>query len=155
MRWSTSIRAVALFEASKGLLVVIAGFGILSLAGRDVEKIAERLVRHLHLNAASHYPKIFLDAVSRVNDWGLWKLALLAALYAAVRFVEAYGLWRQRHWAEWFAALSGAIYIPFEIRGVMRGHGPTAIAALVINVAIVAVMLFALYRSYKLRHALP
>lgn len=155
MRWSTSTRAVALFEAAKGLLVVIAGFGVLSLAGRDAQQMAESLVRHLHLNAASHYPQIFLDAVSRVNDWGLWKLALLAAVYAAVRFIEAYGLWRQRHWAEWFAALSGALYIPFEIRGVMRGHGPGAIAALTINVAVVAVMLYALYRSHKLKHALP
>jgi uncharacterized membrane protein (DUF2068 family) len=155
MRWSTSIRAVALFEAAKGALVLLAGFGFLSLAHSDIQDLAEDLLDHLHLNAASHYPHIFLDAVSRANDWGLWKLAALAALYAVVRFVEAYGLWRQRQWAEWFAALSGAIYIPFEIRGVMRGHGLTSIAALTINVAIVAVMLYALYRTHKLHHKLP
>jgi uncharacterized membrane protein (DUF2068 family) len=155
MQWSTSIRAVALFEAGKGLIVVLAGCGVLSLAHRDIQDIAEDVVDHLHLDAASHYPHIFLDAVSRANDWGLWKLAALAALYAAVRFVEAYGLWRQRHWAEWFAALSGLIYIPFEVRGVMRGHGLPAITALTLNIAIVAMMLFALYRSSKLRHPLP
>jgi uncharacterized membrane protein (DUF2068 family) len=155
MHWSAGIRAVALFEAAKGLLVVAAGFGVLSLAGRNLQAMAERLLKHLHLNPASHYPEIFLDAVARVNDWGLWKIAILAAVYAAVRFIEAYGLWRQRHWAEWFAALSGAIYIPFEVRGVMRGHGSTALAALVVNVAVVAVMLFALYRSYRLRRPLP
>ena len=51
--------------------------------------------------------------------------------------------------------MSGAIYIPFEIRGVMHGHGLTAAAALTINVAIVAVMLYALYRTHKLHHKLP
>jgi uncharacterized membrane protein (DUF2068 family) len=155
MRWSTSIRAVALFEAAKGLLVVLAGFGVLSLTHQDIVDLADDAIDHLHLNPASHYPRIFLDAVSRANDWGLWKLAALAAVYAAVRFVEAYGLWRQRPWAEWFAVVSGGIYIPFEVRGVMHGHGMGAVAALVTNLAIVAVMAFALYRSHKLHHALP
>lgn len=145
MRWSNSIRAVALFEAAKGLLVVIAGLGALSLFSHGLQQMAESLVRHLHLNFASHYPKIFLDAVSRVGDWGLWKLAALASFYALVRFVEAYGLWRERRWAKWFAALSGAIYIPFEIRGVIHGHGAAA-AALVLNVIVVAVMLLSLCR---------
>jgi uncharacterized membrane protein (DUF2068 family) len=154
MRWSTSIRAVALFEAAKGALVLLAGFGVLSLAHRDIQDMAEDLIDHLHLNAASHYPHIFLDAVTRAHDWGLWKLAGLAALYSVVRFVEAYGLWRQRPWAEWLAALSGVLYVPFEIRGVMQGHGLTSIVALAINVAIVAVMLYALYRTHKLRHRL-
>lgn len=149
MHWSTSIRAVALFEAAKGLIVVVAGFGILALAGRDVEEMAENAVRHLHLNPASHYPQVFLDAVSRADDWGLWKLAAFAAVYATVRFVEAYGLWRERQWAEWFAAVSGAVYIPFEIRGVMHGHGATAVGALLLNIAIVCIMLFAIYRSRR------
>jgi uncharacterized membrane protein (DUF2068 family) len=155
MRWSTSIRAVALFEAAKGALVLLAGFGVLSLVHSDIQDMAEDLLDHLHLNPASRYPHIFLDAVTRVNNWGLWKLAALAAGYAAVRLVEAYGLWRQRLWAEWFAALSGAIYVPFEIRGVMHGHGLTAVVALTINVAIVVVMLYALYRTHKLHHKLP
>jgi uncharacterized membrane protein (DUF2068 family) len=155
MRWSTSIRAVALFEAAKGALVLLAGFGVLSLVHSDIQDMAEDLLDHLHLNPASRYPHIFLDAVTRVNNWGLWKLAALAAGYAAVRLVEAYGLWRQRLWAEWFAALSGAIYVPFEIRGVMHDHGLTAAVALTINVAIVVVMLYALYRTHKLHHKLP
>jgi uncharacterized membrane protein (DUF2068 family) len=155
MRWSTSIRAVALFEAAKGLLVVLVGFGLLSLAHSDIADLADDAIDHLHLNPASHYPRIFLDAVTRATDWGLWKLAALAAAYAAVRFVEAYGLWRQRKWAEWFAALSGGIYIPFEVRGVLHGHGATALVALVINVAIVTLMIYALYRSHKVHHALP
>jgi len=32
-----------------------------------------------------------------------------------VRFVEGYGLWRDRRWAEWFGAISGAVYLPTEI----------------------------------------
>jgi uncharacterized membrane protein (DUF2068 family) len=155
MRWSTSIRAVALFEAAKGALVVGAGFGVLSLAHRDLELVGLGILRHFHLNPASHIPRIFLEAMAKANDLQLWKLAAFALGYALIRFVEAYGLWRQRHWAEWFAALSGAVYIPFEIRGLMHGHGWTAAVALALNVAIVALMLLALYRSSRVHPALP
>ncbi|MCZ7627423.1 MAG: DUF2127 domain-containing protein [Candidatus Methylomirabilis sp.] len=46
----------------------------------------------------------------------------MAAGYASVRFVEAYGLWLERRWAEWFAAVSGGIYIPFEIYELLYGE---------------------------------
>jgi len=34
-------------------------------------------------------------------------------------FVEAYGLWNELHWAEWFAVISGAVYVPFEVVAVI------------------------------------
>src|SRR4029079_9954628 len=95
------VRTVALFEAAKGLLVVGVGLGLATLAGKDVQQVAEELVTHLHLDPARHYPRIFLQAAGRVSDRQLLALASLALLYAVLRLVEAYGLWRQRRWAEW------------------------------------------------------
>ena len=43
------IRFVAVFEAAKGLIVIAAGFGLLGLLHRDVQAIAEELLRHFHL----------------------------------------------------------------------------------------------------------
>jgi uncharacterized membrane protein (DUF2068 family) len=39
----------------------------------------------------------------------------LAIGYIVVRMLEAYGLWNERAWGEWLGALSGGLYIPFEI----------------------------------------
>src|SRR4051794_14108963 len=100
------IRAIAGFEAFKGIVVLVAGFGLLSLLHRDLEAIAERLVRLSHLNPARHYPRIFIEAASRTSDARLKTLAALALLYSTIRFIEAYGLWRTRVWAEWFAIIS-------------------------------------------------
>jgi uncharacterized membrane protein (DUF2068 family) len=69
-------------------------------------------------------------------------------LYATVRFVEAYGLWRARGWAEWLAAVSGAIYIPFELYEIARGVSWIKVAALVLNVVIVAFMVYALRQRH-------
>src|SRR5208337_461028 len=114
------LRVVALFEAAKGLLVVLVGFGLLAFIHKDLHSAAEQLVRHFHLNPASHYPEIFIDAV-RKTDRHLWAMAFSALLYSVVRVVEACGLWHQRQWAEWFGLLTGSIYIPIEVFEIIRG----------------------------------
>jgi uncharacterized membrane protein (DUF2068 family) len=128
---------VAAFEAAKGLLVMATGLGLLSLLHHDVQRAAESVVRHLHLNPARHYPRVFLEAAAQLTDTRLWLLASGAFAYAVVRGVEAYGLWRARAWAEWFAILSGAVYLPIEIYELIhRATAPKAVVLLV-NVGIV------------------
>lgn len=146
MHASGSLRIIAAFEAAKGLLVLLCGFGALALLHRDVQHVAAQLVAHLHLNAAKRFPRIFLDAAAGLTDSHLWLLAALAAAYAIVRFVEAYGLWLRRRWAEWFAALSAAIYLPFEVYELLATANWLAAGALVLNVAIIAAMAGSLRR---------
>ncbi|HUJ00006.1 MAG TPA: DUF2127 domain-containing protein [Usitatibacter sp.] len=135
---------MALLEATKGAVVVLAGFGVLSLIHRDAQHVADVIVHHLHLNPAKHYPRIFLHLAEHLTDARLWLLVAGASAYSAVRFVEAYGLWRQRWWAEGFAALSGAIYMPFEIWRLAHGGTLVPAIALAINAAVVAFMVYAL-----------
>lgn len=127
--------------------MLLVGFGLLSLIHRDVQDLAERLVRHSHLDPASKYPKIFLDLADKVTDAHLWFFASLAALYALVRSVEAYGLWNERRWAEWFALVSSAIYLPVEIYEMWHRFSWIKAGIFLTNVAIV------LYMAYALRHS--
>jgi uncharacterized membrane protein (DUF2068 family) len=126
----TGLRTVAALEAAKGILVMLAGLGLLSLLHHDVQSLAESVVRHLHLNPAREYPRVFIEAASRLTDARLWLLASGAFAYAVVRGVEAYGLWRARGWAEWFAIVSGAIYLPLEIYELV--HHATALKAVLL-----------------------
>jgi uncharacterized membrane protein (DUF2068 family) len=143
-----AVRAVALFEGAKGALVFLAGFSALSLIHHDGQRFADELVGHLHLNPASRYPRIFIDAAAHLTDARLWLLATVAGTYGLVRFVEAYGLWRGRRWAEWFAAVSGGIYIPFELYELFRGAVWISLGALLINVVIVGLMINALLHEH-------
>lgn len=78
----------------------MAASGLLSLIHKDVHAAAAKLIEHLHLDPASRYPQIFLDAASNVHDSRLVWLAIGASAYALVRFVEAYGLYGEKAWAE-------------------------------------------------------
>ncbi|MEO5762904.1 MAG: DUF2127 domain-containing protein [Vicinamibacteria bacterium] len=77
---SAGVRSVAVFEAAKGLIVLAAGFGLLSLLHRDVQAVAESIVRHLHPGPAGHYSEIFIRAA-----------IVSASLYLPV---EAFEFWR-------------------------------------------------------------
>jgi uncharacterized membrane protein (DUF2068 family) len=68
----------------------------------------------------------------------------MACGYAAIRFSEGYGLWKNRAWAEWLAAGSGAIYIPIEISHLLKHASIINIAVLTTNLAVVAYMIYRL-----------
>jgi uncharacterized membrane protein (DUF2068 family) len=99
-------------------------------------------VRRLHLNPARRYPFIFLQAATKVTDAKLWALAGGATAYALVRFIEAYGLWQRRVWAEWFALLATSLYLPVEVYELMEHRTPTAAVVLLINTLIVLYLLY-------------
>ena len=139
---ASGLRLVAAFEALKGVLVLAAGFGLLSLVHHDLQRIAERLVRHSHLDPARHYPRIFIEAASHTDDSRLRNLAALAFLYAAVRFVEAYGLWHMRVWAEWFAIIAGSLFLPVEIYELFHRATWMRGAVFLTNLLIVAYLVY-------------
>jgi uncharacterized membrane protein (DUF2068 family) len=53
------VHAVAVLEASKGLLSLLVAMGLHVYAGQNLSTLAIELVTHLHLNPANHYPSIF------------------------------------------------------------------------------------------------
>lgn len=148
-RSTSGVRAVALYEAVKGCLVLLAGACVLALLHGDAQRLAETLVTHLHLNPASHYPRIFLDLADHLTGTRLWLLASFACLYSGLRFIEAYGLWQRRSWAEWFAALSGAVYLPFEVSALIQGNSGLNWVILIINLSIVGYMSYVLQVHYR------
>lgn len=145
----SAIRVIAAFEAFKGLIIIAAGSGLLLLIHKDLHALAATWISHAHLDPAAHYPRIFLDAVDKVQDRQLTWLALGAAAYAALRLVEAYGLFFERAWAEVLAAGSGAIYLPIELLEWLKPPTWLKSGIVLLNAAIVAVMVMALLQRRR------
>jgi uncharacterized membrane protein (DUF2068 family) len=94
---------------------------------------------------------MFLDFADSATDARLWTIASVAFTYAALRFTEAYGLWRQRSWAEWLAFVSGTLLLPLEVRELSRGITVLRVVLFVGNLAIVLYMLYLLRASRRER----
>lgn len=149
------LRGVALFEAAKGGLAVMATVWILSLRHKDMEDVADHLLaamhRILHIHPDRGFFRMIQHSIAGLTPQGLILIACLVMLYAVIRFVEATGLWLEREWAEWFALISGALYLPWEVYELV--HRPTHIKWIIlgVNTLIVLYMAWLLRDSYKRR----
>jgi uncharacterized membrane protein (DUF2068 family) len=137
----TALRAVATFEAAKGIVVLILGLALVAIHSH-VEEVAENLLYQLHIDFDRRLGHLVLSAAATLNSAKWWTIGAAVGAYSSVRFIEAWGLWNRRVWAEWFALLSGAMYLPWEFLKIMERADWDRITVLVINLVIVLYMTF-------------
>jgi uncharacterized membrane protein (DUF2068 family) len=136
------LRGIALFEAGKGLLAVMVAIWLLSLLHKDIQDVAEHLLHFLHrifrLNPDGHLARSIIRGARRVTPRNLHLWIGGTILYSIIRFAEAAGLWLEKQWAEWFALISGCLYLPIEIYELAHHATPIKWAILATNLLIVA-----------------
>ena len=138
---SVAIRTVAIFDVTKAAIVLLLGCGLLHLMHENLDDVAERVVHVLHVNPQGKLSNLFFELASHASHRNLWVLALSTLAYASVGLTEAYGLWREREWAQWFSLLSTALYLPPEWYWMLRDPSWLKCAVLVTNIAIFLFML--------------
>jgi uncharacterized membrane protein (DUF2068 family) len=148
-----ALRSIALFEAAKGLLALAAACGIISLRHTDLHAAADAFLLRHGINPERHYPRLFIESVAKATNHHVGEIAAVAFVYALMRLVEGYGLWRGKHWAEWFAVISAGLYLPLEFQHL--AHHSTLLNASVIffNLVIVLYLVRLLIRQQAERHA--
>jgi uncharacterized membrane protein (DUF2068 family) len=136
------LRSIALFEAFKGLLVLISGFGLLAFVDGDLQALGENIIAHLHLNPAHHFPQIFIQSLVKIGNTNHVLIAIGAILYSTIRLLEAYGLWYDKNWAEWMAIISTGAYLPFEFYDIWEKQTAVRIGITVLNIALLIYLIF-------------
>ena len=141
-----ALRAIALFEAFKGGVALAALLGVIDLMHQDAVALAMSLIGRFGLDPEAHYPSMLLHYAHLLPDADMRSLVLLASVYIALRWAEAFGLWLGQSWGEYLGALSGGIYLPFELQHFW--HAPSVVTAVVIalNLGIVAYLCHHLWR---------
>ena len=148
------LRGIATLELAKGMIVLLAACGVLLLVRReDPWDIADGLLRLLHISPDHHFAQVFLDWADSLTSAKIWTVAAAALSYSILRFLEAYGLWYARAWAEWIALISGSLYLPFEIYKLIHKQNLFHISVFLVNVAIVLYMIYALKTGESVHHA--
>ncbi len=145
----TAVRTGAWIEAFKGVFAVLLASGALALLHRDLHGLALYVIEHAHMNPAAKYPGIFLKLADNFGDSRIRMLAAGAAGYAILHLIEAFGLFKEKAWAEILAAGGASIYIPFELVELMRAPSLAVVCVLIINIAIVWIMARALWAKRK------
>lgn len=141
------LRTVSMFEASKGVAVFSLSILLSTFVHRDLPGIIAEVKTRWHFDPTSHIPALAKALMHDLTGARLHFLIMLAALYALMRFIEAYGLWFERRWAEWFALVSGGVYLPIELYELSIGFSWLKAGVLAINLVIVGYMALLLIRG--------
>jgi uncharacterized membrane protein (DUF2068 family) len=84
-----------------------------------------------------------LHRLFSIDTGTLTKIGVVVAVYAAIEGLEAVGLWYQKRWAEYLTFIATTGLLPLEIYELTRKLSPFKILTLIINVAVVAYLLWA------------
>ena len=135
------LRTIAMFEVTKAAIVLLLCGGLFHLMHKNLGEVAERVAHVLHVNPEGKLSSLFFELASYSSGRNLWVLALGTLAYASVKSTEAYGLWREREWAQWFSLLSTGLYLPPELYWILRNPNWLKCAVLVTNVVMFLFML--------------
>jgi uncharacterized membrane protein (DUF2068 family) len=83
-----------------------------------------------------------LERLLHLNVGTVKVVLLIAAMYAAVEWTEAIGLWRERRWAEYLTVLATAGFLPLEIRELLHRVTVLRLFALIVNVALLVWLVY-------------
>jgi uncharacterized membrane protein (DUF2068 family) len=135
---SSVLSVIGFFKLIKaGMLVAL---GLWALTGRH-EPHTHTLAHLAHWTGAFSGRELVQRALARLLSLDvrvLHELGVASLVYAAIFLVEGIGLLAKRTWAEWLTVGVTASFIPLEIFELGRHATPAKLAAVVVNVAIVA-----------------
>lgn len=146
LRQATILRILAVERLVRAVLLGVAVWAVLAFR-QSQDSIQAAVARDL---PAFRSVGIHVDQLALVRDLqkaldeAPGRLALIAALlagYALLEVVEGIGLWLLKRWGEYFAVIATTIFLPLEVRELLRGITFTRAAAFVINAAAVVYLL--------------
>jgi uncharacterized membrane protein (DUF2068 family) len=145
------LRVVGAMKLSSGVLLAAAGFGIFRYINRDLGASLEHFISRLHLDPENRVLHTVISQVASIDHKHLVAIGAGTFFYAFLHLVEGTGLLLLRRWAEYFTVIITGSLIPVEGYEIIRKVTPIRVAVLLVNVGIVAYLVFQLLREKRAR----
>lgn len=148
-----ALRVIAVYKFCKTVLMIAIGLGTLRLLNPDVAAWADRWAAALALRHDRRLLGQLFALVSGLSPRRLREVAIGAFLIALLFLTEGVGLWMGKRWAEYLTVIATTLFVPFEVVQLARLVTVARLAALLINLAVVAFLIYRLRRSESVRPA--
>ena len=132
-----ALQVVAMVEAAKGLLALLAASGLELLGPAPLRRGVEMLIARFQLDPEQGAMAWLGRAI---NPDSVHIAAAVALIYGAMRVAESWGLWRARVWASWLGCIGAALYLPFDLYALVAHPAWLSVAVLGINLLVVWVL---------------
>jgi uncharacterized membrane protein (DUF2068 family) len=110
------IRLIAAFKLFKASSMIVLAYGISKLLNPAFAAWLAALAAESPYPFEQHLIEHVLDFAAGPNgNEHIHSLGAAALVYASIFAAEGFGLWWDKHWAEWLTVVVTASFIPFEL----------------------------------------
>lgn len=147
------LRLIAAFKLVKACVVIVTGFGLLRFYDAAFQTAVYKLIGGLPYGFEQRLLREGLAFLSGMSPKRIQIIAAATFAYAGLFIVEGVGLWLGLHWAEVLTVVATSSLIPVEIYELVKRPTVNKVLVIVINLAIVAYLVWRLRREAALRRA--
>lgn len=143
------LKAIAVIDGIKGILALCVALSVRVIAKQDLHQLADQVMKNWPISPNNYYVNLLLNFIEKLAQQDQMLVITFSLMYACFRFVIAYGLWHKLRWTEWFAFISGSLYIPFELYAIEQNPNLVNFSILLFNLMVVAYLYWVLKRGEK------
>lgn len=140
---------IGLFKLSKSLFFFCIGIGALHLLHRDLGDEAMRIATALRFDPEGRFVGLVMEKVDAIDAHHLREIGFATFAYSALALTEGIGLLLEKVWAEYLTLSLTVLFLPWELYEIVRHVTPLHIGLLVINLLVLAYLLWLLDRKKK------
>jgi uncharacterized membrane protein (DUF2068 family) len=141
------LRLIAVFKLAKGLVLFVAGIGVLRLVHTDLAEVVDTWARELHLDPDGHLNVAALWWAEDLDPRRLGRIGEAMVFYSTLVLTEGVGLLFRQRWAAYLTVVATASFVPLELYEIARRLAVGRVALLVVNLAIVWYLIARLRRE--------
>jgi uncharacterized membrane protein (DUF2068 family) len=140
------IEMIAIFKFLKAAGLIAIAFGAIKLLDPATGDMLDRWINALSTTSAHPHIEGYLVRLNNFDTRHIQEFGVVALLYATLFMIEGIGLWHEARWAEYLTIVATSSLVPFEVYELAQKLTLVRAAALVVNLAAVA------YLVWRIRH---
>lgn len=138
---------IGLFKLAKSILFFCIGMGAIHMLHKDLGDVVMRVAIAMKFDPEGRFVALLLNKVGLIDVHKLKLISLGTFSYSVVALTEGVGLVLEKVWAEYLTLILTISFLPWELYELVRRPSWFRLSLLVINLAVLAYLVWLLRRK--------
>ena len=138
---------IGLFKLGKAILFFCIGVGAIHLLHKDLGDELLKLAAALRFDPESRVVSVLMEKVDLIDAHRLREIGFATFAYSALALTEGIGLMLEKVWAEYLTLFLTVSFLPWELYELARRPNWFRLGLLVINLVVLAYLVWLLQRK--------
>lgn len=144
---------IGLFKLIEAVFFFLVGVGAIHFLHHDLGDAATRLAEKLRFDLDGRMMSWVMDHLDDITAHRLKQIGAATFFYAGLRITEGVGLVMEKVWAEYLTVGVTISFLPWEAYEIMRKPDWFRVGLLLVNLVVLAYLLWWLRRGRRVRSA--